>query len=92
MIKAKSKDKGMVVAVMMRRSFFDIVGLFDESLYACEDYDLWLRTSCKFPVYLIDTPLIMKRGGHEDQQSRTILSRVQPVRRARPERVPEPGA
>jgi hypothetical protein len=44
--------------------------LFDESLPACEDYDLWLRVSCRFPVYLIDTPLIIKRGGHDDQLSR----------------------
>ncbi len=57
-------------AVMIRRSLFDIVGLFDESLPACEDYDLWLRISYKYPVYLIDTPLIIKRGGHEDQLSR----------------------
>jgi len=57
-------------AVMIRRNLFDTVGLFDESLPACEDFDLWLRISCKYPVYLIDTPLIIKRGGHEDQLSR----------------------
>jgi glycosyltransferase involved in cell wall biosynthesis len=56
-------------AVMMRRRLFDEVGLFDEGLPACEDYDLWLRVSCRFPVYLIDTPLIIKRGGHADQLS-----------------------
>ncbi len=57
-------------AVMIRKDLFDNVGLFDESLPACEDYDLWLRVSCRFPVYLIDTPLIIKRGGHADQLSR----------------------
>ena len=57
-------------AVMIRKDLFDDVGLFDESLPACEDYDLWLRISCRFPVYLIDTPLIIKRGGHADQLSR----------------------
>lgn len=56
-------------AVMMRRSLIDEVGLFDESLPACEDYDLWLRISWKYPVYLIDTPLIVKCGGHADQLS-----------------------
>jgi len=45
--------------------------VFDESLPACEDYDLWLRISCKYPVFLIDTQLIIKRGGHEDQLSKT---------------------
>jgi glycosyltransferase involved in cell wall biosynthesis len=57
-------------AVMMRRSLFDQVGLFDEDLPACEDYDLWLRISWRFPVHLIETPLIIKRGGHADQLSK----------------------
>jgi glycosyltransferase involved in cell wall biosynthesis len=57
-------------AVMVRRGLFERVGLFDESLPACEDYDLWLRVSCRIPVHLIDTPLIVKRGGHADQLSR----------------------
>ena len=60
-------------AVMIKRELFDEVGLFDEDLPACEDYDLWLRISCGYPVYLIDTPLIIKRGGHSDQLSRMPL-------------------
>ncbi len=57
-------------AVMIKKSLFDSVGLFDENLPACEDYDLWLRVSCRYPVHLIDLELIIKRGGHEDQLSR----------------------
>jgi len=57
-------------AVMLRRELFDDVGLFDETLPACEDYDMWLRISCRYPVHLIDTPLIIKNGGHPDQLSR----------------------
>jgi glycosyltransferase involved in cell wall biosynthesis len=56
-------------AVMLRRGLLDEVGLFDERLPACEDYDLWLRITWKYPVHLIDTPLIVKRGGHPDQLS-----------------------
>ena len=56
-------------AVMIQRSLFDRVGEFDETLPACEDYDLWLRISCRFPVHVIDAPLIIKRGGHDDQLS-----------------------
>ncbi|ACL04503.1 glycosyl transferase family 2 [Desulfatibacillum aliphaticivorans] len=56
-------------AVMMRRSLFDAMGGFDESLPACEDYDLWLRIGCRHPVHLIDEPLVIKHGGHEDQLS-----------------------
>jgi hypothetical protein len=29
-----------------------------------------LRTTCRFPVHLLRKPLIIKRGGHEDQLSR----------------------
>ena len=57
-------------AVMIQKPLFDVVGAFDENLPACEDYDLWLRISCRYPVHLIDTPLILKRGGHEDQLSK----------------------
>ncbi|MBF0302952.1 MAG: glycosyltransferase family 2 protein [Desulfamplus sp.] len=56
-------------AVMMRREFFDIKGLFDESLLACEDYDLWLRTATDMPIWLVDKPCIIKKGGHDDQLS-----------------------
>jgi glycosyltransferase involved in cell wall biosynthesis len=57
-------------AVMMRKCLLDGVGVFDESLPACEDYDLWLRIAWKHPIHLIDRPLIVKRGGHADQLSR----------------------
>ena len=58
-------------AVMMRRELFDLVGLFDEGLPACEDYDLWLRVAARFPVHLIDQALVVKTGGHTDQLSHT---------------------
>jgi GT2 family glycosyltransferase len=57
-------------AVMMHRKLFEEVGLFDESLPACEDYDLWLRIAAKHPIGLIETPYIIKYGGHADQRSR----------------------
>jgi len=56
-------------AVMARRELFDTVGVFDEELPACEDYDLWLRVSARYPVHLIEAPLVVKRGGHPDQLS-----------------------
>lgn len=57
-------------AVMLRRALFERVGGFDESLPACEDYDLWLRIARSVPVGLIPEALIIKRGGHADQLSR----------------------
>ncbi|MBN1379618.1 MAG: glycosyltransferase [Gammaproteobacteria bacterium] len=56
-------------AAIIHRSVFDDVGLFDESLPACEDYDLWLRITAKYPVLFIAQPLIVKYGGHTDQLS-----------------------
>ena len=57
-------------AVLIHRDLFNEVGLFDERLPACEDYDLWLRICALHPVLYIDRPLITKTGGHADQLSR----------------------
>jgi glycosyltransferase involved in cell wall biosynthesis len=57
-------------AVMLRRRLFERSGGFDASLPACEDYDLWLRIARDTPVWLIERPLVVKRGGHADQLSR----------------------
>ena len=56
-------------AAVIRKSIFASVGLFDESLPVCEDYDLWLRLTARYPVRFVDEPLIVKYGGHEDQLS-----------------------
>jgi len=57
-------------AVMLKRSLLDKVGLFDENLPVCEDYDLWLRMSLRYPIAYLDEKLIIKRGGHPDQLSK----------------------
>ncbi len=57
-------------SVVIKREVFDTVGLFDESLPVCEDYDMWLRICSRYPVLFIGLPLIVKRGGHPDQLSR----------------------
>ena len=59
-------------AVIVHRDVFDAVGMFDESLPACEDYDLWLRIGCRYPIGLEEEPLVIKRGGHPDQLSTTV--------------------
>ena len=56
-------------AVMMKRQLFDMKGYFNENFLVCEDYDLWLRVSSTLPVFLIDKPYTIKRGGHKDQLS-----------------------
>ncbi len=54
---------------LIHRSVFADIGLFDTQLPACEDYDLWLRITAKYPVLLLEQPQINKRGGHDDQLS-----------------------
>ena len=59
-------------SVMIRKSVLDKIGGYVESkkVRNVEDYDLWLRIGLYYPVHLIDRPLTIKRGGHDDQLSR----------------------
>ncbi|MCK5533663.1 glycosyltransferase family 2 protein [bacterium] len=55
--------------VMIKKDLFDFIGLFDQNLLVCEDYDLWLRFTAIFPVLLIPQILTIKQGGHFSQLS-----------------------
>ena len=57
-------------SVLIKKDIFDEIGMFDETLKVCEDYDLWLRFASKYPVHFLDQPLIKKYGGHSDQLSK----------------------
>ncbi len=46
-------------SVFLRRRVYDAVGFFDESLRACEDWDVWLRAAKQFR--LIHSPHILTR-------------------------------
>jgi len=48
-------------AVFVRRSVFEQVGLFDESLRYAMDIDLWLRLAARMPPALIERPLTVFR-------------------------------
>jgi len=55
--------------VMVKKTLFAEVGLFDETLPCCEDYDMWLRVSALYPFLLVAIPLTVKEGGRDDQVS-----------------------
>ena len=55
--------------VMLKKNLISEVGLFDESMRCCEDYDFWLRISCRHPFLLVTQALTIKEGGREDQVS-----------------------
>ena len=59
-------------SVLIHRSVFETVGLFDEKLTVCEDYDFWLRLLLEKEIVLVDEKLVIKHGGHSDQLSTTI--------------------
>jgi glycosyltransferase involved in cell wall biosynthesis len=56
-------------ACAVSREIFNRYGLFDENMPACEDYDLWLRTTPFEECGLIDKQLSVRFGGHGDQLS-----------------------
>ena len=58
-------------SVLIDRSIFDDMGLFNENLPVCEDYDMWLRICSKEEVLFIDEKLTFKYGGHKDQLSKS---------------------
>ncbi|MFC1668227.1 glycosyltransferase family 2 protein [Chlamydiota bacterium] len=57
-------------SIIIHKSIFTKIGLFDETYPVCEDYDYWLRLSSHYPIHFIDNKLIIKRGGHTDQLSK----------------------
>ena len=56
-------------ATLMHKDLLNEVGLFDEDLEVCEDYDLWLRVALENKIGLIDEKSITKYAGHDDQLS-----------------------
>jgi glycosyltransferase involved in cell wall biosynthesis len=56
-------------ATLIHKDLLESVGVFDESLEVCEDYDMWIRVALKNRIGLIDKKLITKYGGCDDQLS-----------------------
>ena len=56
-------------SALIHKTIFEDIGTFDETLEVCEDYDLWLRLTCKYEVGLLNQPLTLKYGGDADQLS-----------------------
>src|SRR5438128_2325725 len=54
-------SKGNFIAtssILLRRGCFEKCGLFDESMLACSDYDMWIRISKKFSFKIIKNALV----------------------------------
>lgn len=58
-------------SVLFQRSLFEECGPYDENLWLCEDYDLWIRIAARYSFGLLDEELADKFAGHDDQLSRS---------------------
>ena len=58
-------------SVLFKKNVLDKVGLFDESLPVCEDYDMWLKICSSEEVLFAQDKLTYKYGGHKDQLSKS---------------------
>ena len=55
----------------LRQDIFREVGFFREDFPVCEDYDLWLKITSRYPVGFLPDVLTIKHGGHGDQLSQS---------------------
>ncbi len=61
-------------AVAIKKELFDEVGLFREDFEVCEDYELWLRVTKKYPIGFSKEKMVIKYGGHQDQLSQKYFA------------------
>lgn len=55
----------LTATAMIKSSYFKDVGMYDESMRICEDWELWLRLISKYPkIYEIKYPLFFYRRRH----------------------------
>jgi len=59
-------------SLMVHKEVFEKVGIFDESLEVCEDYDLFLRIAKEYTLKYINRKLITKYAGHPNQLGFTL--------------------
>lgn len=62
---------GLPSTLLVKSEVFDKIGLFDEKLPYCDDYDMLIRMSAYFEFEVIPFPLVKYRL-HPDQISRNI--------------------
>lgn len=56
-----SENRILTSSVLVRRKCFNDVGLFDETLRVCEDWDMWIRLSRKYRFAYVPKPLVNYR-------------------------------
>ncbi len=59
-------------AVMVKKEIFDDIGVFDETLWGADDYDLWLRIAYKNFLYFLSSSLIKYRVHSHNFSKKTL--------------------
>lgn len=63
-------------SAMIKKECLDTVGVFDESLPECEEYDLWLRIAKKYPVGFINDPLAVYTDNPKGVSTDSLAGRL----------------
>ena len=67
---------------LIKKDCLESVGGFDALMESCQDYDLWLRIALKYPVQIIDAPLLIyhihpgKRISTDDKKRINGIERI----------------
>lgn len=64
-----------ISSVLVKKECFEKVGLFDENLKSCEDWDMWIRIAKYYQFIFLETPLI-KYVIHPGQKSENLLDKI----------------
>jgi glycosyltransferase involved in cell wall biosynthesis len=66
----------ILASVLVRRACLDEVGAFDSALpvFGCEDWDLWLRVTRRWPVAVVDEELTLYRVHPGNTAWRQVLA------------------
>jgi glycosyltransferase involved in cell wall biosynthesis len=71
-------------AALIRRECFDFCGGFDESLSACEDWEMWYRIAGHYSIRILREPLVLVRRHSLSMQGdtpRMLRNRIELFRR-----------
>lgn len=67
-------------AAMVKQECFKNIGLFDEELRECEEYDLWLRIAAQYPVGFINKSLAVYVDNPDGASTDSLTGRLYRLR------------
>jgi glycosyltransferase involved in cell wall biosynthesis len=67
-------------SVIIKKELFQHIGLFDESFFRAQDYDLWMRISYHYPISFLNEPLVKYRVHSNNISNMTMLGEIHSAR------------